>query len=117
MTQVTVESNPEIERNWAMLSHVLGLILVPFVNILGPYVVWLIKKDKSSFIDAHAKEAVNFQITCAIAYLISYWLCAVLVGYLLMGVVFLTDLFLVFTAAIKAKNGEAFRYPFSLRFF
>ena len=117
MTDVTIETNPEIERNWAMLAHALGLILIPFVNIAGPFLVWLIKRNRSAFIDAHAREAANFQITCSIAYFISFWLCAVFIGYLLIGIVFLTDLFLVVTAAVKAKKGESFRYPLSLRFF
>jgi len=54
MTDVTIETNPEIERNWAMLAHSLGLILIPFVNIVGPFLVWLIKRNSSAFIDAHA---------------------------------------------------------------
>lgn len=117
MSDVTIETNSEIERNWAMLAHFLGLVPIPFVNVLGPLLVWLIKKDKSSFIDAHAREAANFQITFLIAFLISFWLCAVLIGFLLLGIVILTNLVLVFTAAVKAKHGESFRYPFSLRFF
>jgi uncharacterized Tic20 family protein len=116
MTEVTMETNPEIERNWAMLAHVLGL-LPPFLNVLGPLLVWFIKKDSSSFIDTNAREAANYQVTVLIAFFISLWLCLFLIGFFLIGAIAVTNLVLVFIAAVKAKKGESFRYPFALRFF
>ena len=117
MTELTLEPKSEIERNWAMLSHLLGLVPIPIVHILGPFLVWLIKKEESPFIDSHARESVNFQISIFVALLISGWLCLFVIGFLLIIVVLATDIVLVVTAALKAKNGGNFRYPLSLRFF
>jgi uncharacterized Tic20 family protein len=117
MTEVIDVQNQEIERNWAMLSHLLGLIPIPFVHVLGPLLVWLLKKDSSSFVGTHAKEAINFQITIVIALVVSGWLCLFVIGFLCLIAVFVTDLILVITAASKAKRGESFHYPLSLRFF
>ncbi len=117
MTEVIDTQKQEIERNWAMLSHLLGLIPIPLVHILGPLLVWIIKKDSSPFVGTHAKESINFQITVFIAFLVSGWLCLFVIGFFCLIAVFVTDLILVVTAAIKAKAGEEFHYPMSLRFF
>lgn len=117
MTEVNIENNQEIERNWAMLAHFLGLAPMPILNVLGPLLVWLLKKDSSTYIQQHAKEAVNFQVTVLIGLFISFWFCAILIGFLMIGVILITNIVLVFACAIKAKHGEIVRYPFALRFF
>ncbi|MCB9757622.1 MAG: DUF4870 domain-containing protein [Candidatus Omnitrophica bacterium] len=117
MTEVSIQPNAEIERNWAMLSHLLGLVPIPLVAILGPLLVWLIKKEESSFVEQNAKESASFQITVLIALLIAGWLCFFIIGFFLIIGILLADLILVITAAIKAKQGLLFRYPFALRFF
>ncbi len=117
MTELNIQPNLEIERNWAMLAHLLGLVPIPLIAILGPLLIWLVKKGESSFIESHAKEAASFQITVLIALLISGWLCFFIIGFFLIAAVLLTDLILVFIAAVKAKKGENYRYPFALRFF
>ena len=105
-------------RMWAMLTHLSALpgSLVLIGSVIAPLVIWQIQKDKSAFIDYHGKEAVNFQITMAIAFAISFVLMFILVGILLISVVGI--LWLVFTiiAAIKANNGEYYRYPITIRF-
>ena len=117
MTEVNIQPNLEIERNWAMLAHLLGLVPIPFIAILGPLLVWLIKKGGSSFIETNAKESASFQITILLALLISGWLCLFVIGFFMIVAVLIADVVLVITAAVKAKNGESFRYPFALRFF
>lgn len=117
MTDVNIEQNSEIDRNWAMLSHLAALMALPVLNVLGPLVVWLIKKDQSPFVAAHAKEAVNFQITVLIGVFISLWMCFILIGFILLAAIALTNFICIILAAVKAKGGEPFRYPFSLRFF
>ncbi len=117
MSEVNIQPNLEIERNWAMLAHFLGLVPIPLVGILGPLVILLIKKGESTFVEINAREAMSFQITVLIAVMISAWLCFFLIGFLLLGIIFITNFILVISAAIKAKKGENFRYPFSLRFF
>ena len=117
MTEVTVEPNLEIERNWAMLAHLLALVPIPLVPVVGPLLIWLIKRGESPFIEAHAKESASFQMTVLLALLISGWLCLFVIGFLLIIGVLIADVVLIITAAFKAKKGENFRYPFTLRFF
>lgn len=105
------------ERQWAMFSHLSALIglVIPFGSVLGPLVIWLIKKDTMPLVNDQAKEALNFNITVAIAALISWALIFVLIGFLLLPVVFVAWLVLVIMATIKANEGVAYRYPFTLR--
>ena len=124
------------EKNSALFAHLasFGSLIFPFGNIIGPMIVWLIKKDESAFVDRHGKESLNFQITYTIVLLILVGLGAgfaissgfrgfeegialsiiffviVIVLYALMALVF------VIIAAVKASKGEMFRYPMSIRF-
>lgn len=117
MSEINIQPNIEIERNWAMLAHLLGLVPIPLVGILGPLGIMLIKKGESAFVETHAREAMSFQITVLIAAIISAWLCFFLIGFLFLAIVFIANFILIISAAVKAKSGENFRYPFSLRFF
>jgi len=106
------------ERNWAMgvhLSALLGFVL-PFGNVLGPLAVWLIKKNESKLVDQEGKEALNFQISMTIYMCVSALLIIFLVGIPLLICVAIADLILTIVAAIKTSNGEAYRYPLTLRF-
>ncbi len=53
------------EKNWAIGTHLSAFcgIVIPFGNIIGPLVVWMIKKDESEFVNRHGKAALNFQIS------------------------------------------------------
>lgn len=106
------------EQNWAMGCHLAALsgFLVPFGNIIGPLVVWLIKRAEMPMVDRHGKEALNFQITVVIAFLVCIPLCFILIGFVLMAVVGIGALVLTIMAAVKVSNGEyEYRYPFTLR--
>jgi uncharacterized Tic20 family protein len=67
--------NPESQaRMWNMLCHLsalAGFIGVPLGNILGPLIVWQIKKNEIPSVDIHGKAALNFQITVLIAGLVT----------------------------------------------
>ena len=97
----------------ALLAHVLG---IP-TGFVGALIIWLINKDDSSkfFVIDQSKEALNFQITMLIAAIVSAILMIVLIGFLLLPLVGLVSLVFSIIAAIKANNGEAYRYPFALR--
>ena len=106
------------ERTWGMLCHLsaLAMFLIPFGNIIGPLVIWLIKKDESSFVDDQGKESLNFQLSITIYALISAILILVIIGiFLLIGLGILT-LVLIIVAAVKSNSGEKFRYPLTIRF-
>ncbi|MDQ6646589.1 MAG: DUF4870 domain-containing protein, partial [Pseudomonadota bacterium] len=77
------------ERQWAMFAHLSALIglVIPLGDILGPLVIWLIKKDTIPRVDDQGKEALNFNITVAIAALVGWILMFVLIGFLVLAAV------------------------------
>jgi uncharacterized Tic20 family protein len=114
-----VELNSEV-RNWAMLAHLASLAkytAVPLANILGPLVVWLIKKDEMPFVDDQGKEAINFQISVTVYGLVSGVLafCTAGIGLIFVIAVLIYDLVFTILAAVSAANGKAYRYPLTLR--
>lgn len=98
---------------FAALAHGLA-ILVPFLPAL---VIWLIKKDQDAFIAEHAREAMNFQLTAIIAYIVSLILIIVLIGIVLMVVVAVVALVFTIIALIKAAQGQRYHYPVAIPFF
>lgn len=106
------------ERMWAMIAHLSALIgfLIPLGNVLGPLIVWLIKKDTSPFVDTHGKEALNFGITITIYAAVSYLLLIIFIGALLLIALFLFWVVFLIMAAVKANEGSEFRYPLTFRF-
>lgn len=104
-------------RQWAMFCHFaafLGLV-IPFGNLLGPLIIWQIKKDLDPFVDAQGKEALNFQISVSLAALLCFLLMVVVIGFPLLLLVSIAALVLTIIAGIKANEGRAYRYPFSWR--
>ncbi len=104
-------------RQWAMFCHFaafLGLVF-PFGNLLGPLIVWQLKKDLDPFVDEQGKEALNFQISVALAALVCFVLMLVVIGFLLLSLLGIGALVLTIIAGIKANEGRAYRYPFTWR--
>ncbi len=104
-------------RQWAMFCHFaafLGMIF-PFGNLLGPLIVWQLKRETAAFVDDQGKEALNFQITVALAMLVCFLLMFVFIGIILIWVVGIAALVLTIIAGIKANEGKAYRYPFCWR--
>jgi hypothetical protein len=95
-------------KNMAMLCHLLGLL----TNFIGPLILWLVKKDDDPFIDKQGKEALNFQITVAIAIAVLGVTCIAL---WLIPVVYVLDLVFSIIACVKSSKGEDYRYPVSIR--
>ncbi len=106
------------ERQWAMFTHLAALagFVIPFGNIIGPLVLWQIKKDQSTYIDFHGKEAVNFQISVTILVAISIILIVVLIGILMLIAIGILSIVFLVIAAIKANEGVYYTYPFTMRF-
>ena len=114
------------ERTWALVAHLVALtgFLAPIVgNIVGPLVVWLIKKDTMPYVAKEAKEALNFNISWSI-WLVLYSIAAiiltlVLVGilmWLLLGLLYIVWAVFCIVAAVKANEGGGYRYPLTIRF-
>jgi len=117
-SEASKEANKDA-RTWAMFCHLVGLagIVIPVVgNIVGPLVIWQIKKDEYPFVDEQGKEAVNFQISMSIYGAISAILIFACVGALLLPAVYIVDVIFLLIAAVKANNGLHYRYPLCIRF-
>jgi uncharacterized Tic20 family protein len=104
-------------RTIATLCHLASFVgfVIPFGNILGPLVLWLIKRHESPYIDHHGREAVNFQITLILYLIASAILIIVLIGILLLIVVGLAGIVFTVIAAVRASEGEEYRYPMTIR--
>lgn len=117
-TPTSVSSKPrnQDEKTWFLLAHLSSLssFIVPFGSLLGPFLVWQIKKDQMPGIVSHAKSALNFQITMALLMLVSIPLMFIGIGFLTFFAAFIGSLIFAIVNGIKAQNGESYKYPFSL---
>ena len=108
------------ERNWAMFCHLAalaGYVGVPaFGIVLGPLVVWLIKRNDLPLVDQEGKKALNFQITMLIGYAIAAVLIFAVVGVFLLAALAIANLVFIILASIKTSQGETYEYPYSIRF-
>ena len=103
----------------AMLCHLLAFsgLVIPFVgHILGPLVIWLVKKDTMPAVDAHGKESINFQITLTIVITACALTSFLILPALIAIAVAIAALILIIMNAIKANEGQTVRYPFTIRF-
>jgi uncharacterized Tic20 family protein len=106
-------------RLWGMLCHLTalaGFIGIPFGNIIGPLVVWLMKRNEIPFVDEQGKEAVNFQISVILYAIVAGILILVLIGIPLLFGLVIFDIVMTIVASVKANSGQHFRYPISIRF-
>lgn len=133
MNESEYTSLPQDARTWAMLSHLSALIGL-FGNglgfILGPLIIWLVKRGDHPFVDEQGKEAVNFQLTVFV--LLIVWtlvlvalallspdevsVVAVLLAGLGLAVIGIGDIVLTIVAAVRANAGRHYRYPLVFRF-
>jgi uncharacterized Tic20 family protein len=113
---------PEEERNWAILAH-LSALLAALVALafLGPLVVLLVFGNRSGYVRHHAVEALNFQVTAlllGIAAILAtlltfgFGLLIIIPAALVYGIFWLV---VIIVAAVRASNGEWYRYPLSIR--
>ncbi len=101
-----------------MLCHLSAFagLFIPLCNILGPLIVWLIKRTEMPDVDAHGKESLNFQISMTIYGIVCAFLILILVGIplLIIGAIFW--FVVVIIASVRANAGELYRYPLTIRF-
>ena len=112
------EPGPSREaRQWAMFCHFSAFLGMwfPCGSLIGPLILWQMKRESDPFIDDQGKEALNFQITVAIASAICYVLMFILIGFALLGLVLIGAVVLVVIAGVKANDGVVYRYPFTWR--
>lgn len=111
MTDIIDTSPTKDECNLAMLAHLLGI----FTGFVGALVLWLVKREHSGYVANQTREALNFQITVAIALVASIMLKVILIGMLLVPILFVVNFVFCILGALSASKGHAYRYPFALR--
>ena len=101
------------DKNIAMLTHLSGILF----SIIMPLIVWLMHKDRSdkAYLVTEAKEALNFQITVLIGYVICWILTFLLIGAILTPLLWLANLIFCIIAAVKVSSEGSYRYPWALR--
>lgn len=104
-------------RMWAMFAHISAVagFVIPFGNIIGPLLIWILKKDEFPFVNDQGKESLNFQISITIYVLISIILVFLVIGIPILIVVGLFALIMTIIAAINSYDGKAYRYPLTIR--
>ena len=111
MDQIEAGNPSKDDCNLAMLAHLLGI----FTGFIGALIIWILKKDSPGFANSQAKEALNFQITITIGFLIAWVLAFILIGFVLVPILYVTNLIFCILGAIAASKGQAYRYPFAIR--
>lgn len=113
-----VERNTQDEKMWGMFVHLSALAgyIIPLGSIIGPLVIWSIKKEEYPFVDDQGKEALNFNISMIIYYIASAILIFIVIGILMLIALGIFQLIMIIIASVKANNGETFRYPMTIRF-
>lgn len=106
------------ERMWGMLCHLSALagFIIPFGNIIGPLIVYSMKKDEYPFVVDQGKESLNFQISVLIYIVLSFVLLILVVGLIFLLIIPLLSIILTVVASVRANDGEYYRYPFCIRF-
>jgi uncharacterized Tic20 family protein len=105
-------------KMWAMFCHLSALVgfIIPFGNIIGPLIIWILKKEEYELVNLNGKEALNFQISITIYIIASILLIFVVIGIPILIALAFFELFAIVIAAIKANEGVVFRYPLTIRF-
>ncbi|MDF1701400.1 MAG: DUF4870 domain-containing protein [Planctomycetota bacterium] len=114
--------NPSLtssERTWGLCAHLStlsGYVGLPFGWIVGPLIVYLVKKDESPFVRDHAREALNMGISCTIYLIVSVVLAFFIIGIVTALIVTIGAIVYAIVAGMKANEGRSYRYPFIIRF-
>ena len=103
---------PEDEKLWAIGAQLGGLLF----GFIAPLVVWLVYRERSAFLDRTSKEALNFQLTLLIGYLVSFALSCFLIGLFLFPIVWIVGIVFSIMAAVAVSKFQDYRYPVNIRF-
>jgi uncharacterized Tic20 family protein len=96
---------------WAMIAQLSGIV----IGFIGSLVIMLIFGPRNAFVKSQSTEALNFQITVAIGYVVGVVLSLVFIGVLILLAVWVLNIVFCIIAGLKNNSGEEYRYPFTLR--
>ncbi|MGV8857363.1 DUF4870 domain-containing protein [Rhodoglobus sp.] len=104
--------SPSDEKLWSTLIHIGGI----FLGFISALVGYLVFKDRGPFVRAHARTALNFQITMYIAMFLGGILTVVGIGFLIIVAAAVLIVIFSIIAAIAANKGQAYSYPLTFEF-
>jgi uncharacterized Tic20 family protein len=107
----STEMSPSDQRMWAMLAHLGGILF----GFLAPLIVWLVQKDRGAYVNDQSKEALNFQLTLLIAYVVGSVLSIIFIGVFILFAAWIAAIVFGIMAGLAANKGENYRYPFNIR--
>ncbi len=100
------------EKLWSTLTHIGGI----FFGFLVPLITYLVFKDRGAYVRHHTAQALNFQLTLLIAWVVSGILTLVLIGIVMLVVVAIISIVFPILAAVAANKGDWYRYPLAIPF-
>lgn len=115
---IIIKSDDKKAQIWGMLCHLTALLAItglPLGHIIGPLVVWLLKKKAYPFVDEQGKESLNFQISMTVYTLVAALFIYIKIGLFPVFILVIVNFILVIFASMNAYNGETFRYPLNIR--
>jgi len=106
------------EQTFSMLCHLSAIagFIIPFGNIIGPLIIWQMKKDTYPEVDRQGKDALNFQISMILWLIVSAVLIFLVIGIFALIALGVLQLVMIIVASVKSNNGERFKYPLSIEF-
>jgi uncharacterized Tic20 family protein len=108
------------EKKWAMFCHLGGfaVFILPYVvvgQIVVPLVIWLMKKQESTYIEQQGRDALNFQISITICLAIAALLSTIMIGIPILIALLIYDIVMMIKAAEAVSAGRPFHYPHCIR--
>ena len=106
------------ERTMSMLCHLsaLSMFIIPFGSVLGPLIMWLIKKDQYIEVDRQGKDVLNFHLSMLIYSIVGGILVFLVIGIFVLAALAILQLVFIVVASVKSNRGERFEYPLSIKF-
>lgn len=107
------------ENTYLMLMHLSQFagFIIAGLGFVIPIVMWLVNADKSEAVSRHGKNIANFMLSMLIYIVVSIILCLVLIGIPMLIALGIIEIVFIIIAALKANNGEYWKYPLSIPFF
>jgi uncharacterized Tic20 family protein len=105
------------DRTWGSLAHLSALcgLVIPFGSVLAPLILWRTRGQRAPFVGEQALEALNFNISVSLAFVVCLALTWLFIGILMISVLVIYWIVMTVMATIKAAEGEPYRYPINLR--
>jgi uncharacterized Tic20 family protein len=107
------------ERTYTTFLHMTALTGLFGLPVIGALIMWVIKKDASAYVADHGKEAMNFQLSLVIYWVVGFLLALTGIGACVGGPLIVATYILgivgMVLAAVAANQGRYYRYPMCLR--